>query len=108
MWIICKLHNSRYKLGLFCAVIAYFSLPQVGRNQFVNTQFTKLTTEIADPNHMALKSIGVPDPDPGSKSSSDPAYFGTVLRSVDPLLGSVLRIFRIESGSGSVFGSIHK
>ena len=28
--------------------------------------------------------IGVPDPDPGAKSSSDPADFGAVMRSADP------------------------
>ena len=31
-----------------------------------------------------LISIGVPDPDPGAKSSSDPADFGAVMRSADP------------------------
>ena len=31
-----------------------------------------------------LANIGLPDPDPGAKSSSNPADFGAVFWSVDP------------------------
>ena len=35
-------------------------------------------------NKNIVVGIGVPEPDPGAKSSSDPADFGAVKRSADP------------------------
>ena len=42
------------KLGEFWALIAYFWLAWVRRNHFVNTNFSKLSKEIADPVNDAV------------------------------------------------------
>ena len=47
--ITTKHRTVRGKLGDFCEVVAYFCIAQVGRNRFVNTNFTKRRMEIADP-----------------------------------------------------------
>ena len=44
-----KFRTVRGKLEEFCTDIAYFCLAQVGHNRFVNTNFTKLRMEIANP-----------------------------------------------------------
>ena len=46
--VTIKLRTILCKLGEFRADIAHFWLAQVGRNQFVNTNFTKPRREIAD------------------------------------------------------------
>ena len=38
------------------AHIAYFLLAWVARNHFVNTNFSKLSEEIADPNHYQIQT----------------------------------------------------
>ena len=43
-----KLRNTLGKLREFWALIAYFWLAWVRRNHFVNTNFSKLSKEIAD------------------------------------------------------------
>ena len=46
-----KLPVACYQLGEFCPNIATFWLAKVGRNQSINTQFTKLITAIWNPRY---------------------------------------------------------
>ena len=47
--LLTKLRTTLDKFGEFWAKIAYFWLAWMGRNLFVNTNFSKLSKEISDP-----------------------------------------------------------
>ena len=52
--LIFKLPVVCYQLGEFCPHIASFWLAYVGRNQSINTKFTKLKTAISIPTYIPL------------------------------------------------------
>ena len=52
-------------------------------------------------------SIGLPDPDPGAKSSSNPVLFGAVKRSGNPFFEDLLDLYMEFYGSGTDFGAIY-
>ena len=45
-----KLRNPGYLLREFCVIVPSHWPAQVGRNQFINTNFTKLITRISKPS----------------------------------------------------------
>ena len=55
--ITTKLRTALSKFREFWALIAYFWLAWVRYNHFVNTNFSKLSKEISDPNHKILSYI---------------------------------------------------
>ena len=55
--VMIKLRSTLGKFREFWALIAYILLAWVRHNHFVNTNFSKLSKEISDPNHKILSYI---------------------------------------------------